>query len=81
MSSLHANRSHRSSGQLGLQAHLNDDEECWGTVGNAELVPAGWKMMVDRHPQATIYSDPPIGLGWDELKWELPGRLMCSVLC
>ena len=31
------------------------------------------KMMFDRHPQATIYSHRPIGLGQDELKWEFPG--------
>ena len=50
-------------------------------VGNAELAPGGEKMMVDRHSEATIYSHRPIGLGRDELKWEILEKLMCSVLC
>ena len=29
-------------------------------------------MMVDRHPQANIYSHRPIGLGGNDLKWETP---------
>ena len=58
-------------GLVGLRAHLDDDEVCWNRIGNTELVPEGCEMMVDRHPQASIYSHRPIGLGWDELKWEI----------
>ena len=29
-------------------------------------------MMVDRHPNPTIYSQYAIGLGRDKLKWDIP---------
>ena len=62
-------------GLVGLRAHLDDDEVCWNRIGNAELVPEGCEMMVDRHPQASIYSHRPIGLGRDESKGKF--RLTC----
>ena len=37
-------------------------------------------MMVDRRPQAWIYSHRPIGLGLDELKREIPARLKRRIL-
>ena len=35
--------------------------------------------MVDRHPQANIYSHRPIGLGRDELKWEIPATAVVAL--
>ncbi len=33
------------------------------------------EMLIDPHSQASLYSHRPIGLGRDELKWEIPGGL------
>ena len=60
------------AGLWGLHAHLDDDVVCWNRIVNLNSYLRDEKMMVDQHPQASIYSHRPYGLGRDELNSEIP---------
>ena len=39
---------------------------------------AAGKTMVDRHPEASVLSPRPVGLGWDESKWGIRAGFLLS---